>query len=84
MTNTKKSLVDRSNGFAAHINATMERLGLTERQAANYLGVPVFTLRKWVTGERLPNAATHKLIEVLHMVETLAPSIHQLLIKGIK
>ena len=84
MTKTKKPLVDRSNGFVAHINATITRLGFTDKQAANYLGVPVFTLRKWLTGERLPNAATHKLIEVLHMVETFAPAIHQLLIKGIK
>jgi DNA-binding transcriptional regulator YiaG len=84
MTKIKKPVTEPSNGFAAHIKATIERLGFTDKQAANYLGVPVFTLRKWLTGERLPNAATHKLIEVLHMVETLAPAIHQLLIKGIK
>lgn len=70
MTNLKKP------AFAVDIKATIDRLKLTEKQAADYLGVPVFTLRKWLTGERAPSAATRKLIEVMGMLEAMAPAIH--------
>ena len=85
MTNIKKQLVERSTSFAEQIKATIERLQLTDNQAADYLGVPVHTLRKWLSGEREPGAATHRLIEVLGMIEALTPAIHQsLLHKGKK
>jgi DNA-binding transcriptional regulator YiaG len=84
MTNVKKSLVERSTGFAERIKATIERLNLNEQQAADYFGVPVPTLRKWCTGEREPGAATHRLLDVLGMVEALAPAIHESLLKGAK
>lgn len=48
---------------------------LTEQQTAALLGVPVFTLRKWRTGTRAPNAAAVRLVEVLNLVATLAPPI---------
>jgi len=82
MTNVKKSPVERSSGFAERIKATIERLNLNEQQAADYFGVPVHTLRKWCTGEREPGAATYRLIEILGMIEALAPSIHQSLLPG--
>ena len=84
MTDTQNPPVDRSNGFAAHIRNTIERLELTDNQAADYFGVPVFTLRKWLNGERAPGAATHKLVEVLGMLEAMAPAIHDSLLKGTK
>jgi DNA-binding transcriptional regulator YiaG len=80
MTNIKKSLVERSTGFSERIKATIERLGLSEKQASDYFGVPVPTLRKWCNAEREPGAATHRLIEILGMIEALAPSIHQSLL----
>jgi DNA-binding transcriptional regulator YiaG len=85
MTNIKKPPVERSTGFAERIKSTIERLQLTDNQAADYLGVPVFTLRKWLTGEREPSAATYRLVEVLGMLEALAPALHEsLLPKGKK
>ena len=54
----------------------MTRLDLTEGQAAAYFGVPVFTYRKWVSGERAPSAAVVRLIDVLGMVEAMAPGLH--------
>jgi hypothetical protein len=54
----------------------MNRLNLDEPRAADYLGVPVFTLRKWTTGERQPGAAVLRLLDVLGMVEALAPALH--------
>lgn len=84
MDNIKKPAVDRSTGFSVQIKSTIDRLKLTDNQAADYLGVPVHTLRKWLTGEREPSAATYRLIEVLGMLEALAPAIHQSLLPRCK
>jgi hypothetical protein len=54
----------------------MHRLGLDEPSAADYLGVPVFTFRKWASGERQPSAAVLRLLDVLGTVEALAPALH--------
>lgn len=62
--------------IAARARETAQRLGLTDSQAADYFGVPVFTYRKWATGEREPSAAVLRLLEVLGIVEALAPSLH--------
>lgn len=62
--------------LAAQVRATVDRLNLDENRAAAYLGVPVFTVRKWLTGEREPGAAVARLLEVLGLVEALAPALH--------
>ena len=54
----------------------MHRLHLDDNQAADYLGVPVFTFRKWASGERQPSAAVLRLLDVLGTVEALAPALH--------
>ena len=80
MTNTRKPRSPRPDPapdtFAARVRDTMHRLNLDEREAADYLGVPVFTLRKWTTGERQPGAAVLRLFDVLGMVEALTPALH--------
>ena len=80
MPNTRKPRSPRPDPapdtFAARVRDTMHRLNLDEREAADYLGVPVFTLRKWCSGERQPGAAVLRLFDVLGMVEALAPAIH--------
>jgi len=62
--------------FAARVRETMARLNLDEPRAAAYFGVPVFTLRKWTTGEREPGAAVVRLLDVLGTLEALAPALH--------
>ena len=59
--------------FVAALAALIHQL--TETQAAGLLGVSVFTLRKWRTGARAPNAAAVRLVEVLNLVAALAPPI---------
>jgi len=54
----------------------MTRLDLTEGQAAAYFGVSVFTFRKWLSGERSPSASVLRLVDVLGMVEAMAPGLH--------
>ena len=80
MPNTRKPRSPRPDPapdtFAARVRDTMHRLNLDEREAADYLGVPVFTLRKWASGERQPGAAVLRLFDVLGMVEALAPALH--------
>lgn len=66
--------------FAADIHALVDRLGLNDPRAAAYLGIPVFTFRKWVTGERQPSAAVLRLFDVLGMVEAMAPALHAALL----
>ena len=80
MTTTRKPRSARPDPapdtFAARVRDTMHRLNLDEREAAYYFGVPVFTLRKWCSGEREPGAAVLRLFDVLGMVEALAPGLH--------
>lgn len=61
---------------AARIAALRERLKLTKPQAADYLGVPVFTYIKWESGERTPPAVALRLLDVMGSLETIAPTIH--------
>ena len=58
----------------------MTRLNLTEAQAAAYFAVPVYTFRKWLSGERAPSASVLRLVEVMGMVEALAPGLHAALL----
>lgn len=61
---------------AERVRQTVDRLNLDETRAAVYFGVPVFTVRKWCTGEREPGAAVARLLDVLGLVEALAPALH--------
>jgi hypothetical protein len=72
MTN-KKTL--QNPDFAPALGALITRHQLTEAQAAGLLGVPVFTLRKWQAGTRAPSAAAVRLVEVLDMLNALAPAL---------
>lgn len=80
MNTQKKPRVGRSDPapgtVAAQVRATVDRLNLDEPRAAAYFGVPVFTLRKWCSGEREPGAAVARLLDVMGLVEALAPALH--------
>jgi DNA-binding transcriptional regulator YiaG len=62
--------------LAERVRHTLERLHLDDTRGAAYLGVPVYTVRKWITGEREPGAAVARLLDVLGMVEAMAPALH--------
>lgn len=49
---------------------------------ARYLGVPINTYHQWLNGSRTPGSSTLKLIEVLELVETWNPALHELLMPG--
>ena len=71
MTNKKPPKIPVFPALAALI----ERHNLTDTQAAGLLGVPVFTLRKWTNGTRSPGAAAVRLVEVLGILDALAPDL---------
>jgi transcriptional regulator with XRE-family HTH domain len=56
------------------------RLHLSPAQMADYLGVPIYTLRKWESGERGGSATLLRLLDVLGLVEALAPGLHSALL----
>ena len=60
----------------ARLNAIKERMSLNETQLASYVGVPVHTLHKWCTGQRIPSAVVHKLLDVLGTIEAVNPALH--------
>ena len=49
--------------------------GRTDLVAAGLLGVPVYTLRKWSSGQRAPSAAAVRLVAVLATLAAIAPSL---------
>lgn len=65
--------------FTADLLALMSRRGLCEARAADLLGVPLFTLRKWTAAQRAPSAAAVRLLEVLGLLEALAPALLEVL-----
>ena len=66
--------------FRTRVSDIMTRLHLDEQGAADYLGVPVYTLRKWTTGQRTPNASVLRLVEVLGLIEAMTPDMHACLL----
>ena len=51
-------------------------LGLSELAMAQYIGVPVHTLRGWIKGTRKPDAAPLCLMHLLQTIEQRAPVLH--------
>ena len=72
----KPPKIPLAGSLAERVRQTLERLHLDDTRGAAYLGVPVFTVRKWITGEREPGAAVARLLDVLGLVEALAPALH--------
>lgn len=61
----------------ARIEATMKRRGMSQADMGRYLGVPQGTIGNWLQGTRKPNQAVSRLLDVLGMIEMLAPAIHE-------
>lgn len=66
-------MTDKNLEFLATL-ATLTA-GRTDLVAADLVGVPVHTLRKWTNGTRAPSAAAVRLVGVLAMLATLAPDL---------
>lgn len=67
-----------------HLKALEFRLGLTEPQAAKYLGVPVTTYRKWRNGTRKPGSVVYRLLVVLLLIERNHTALHQTILEDLE
>ena len=76
-TQTKpQTLKNPGSALSLRLADLRSRLDLSPAQMAEYLGVPTHTLRKWETGERNGSATLLRLLDVLGMVEAMAPALH--------
>lgn len=62
------------------IKAIALKYNMDQTQMALYLGVPKPTLVQWFQGNRKPSSSVARLIEVMGILETLAPAIHAALL----
>ena len=62
---------------AKRVGELRKRLNLTLHDCAEYLGVPVTTLIKWENGTRTPGSSAQRLMDILGMIEVMAPNIHE-------
>lgn len=75
-TQTKPQTSNPGSALCLRLADLRSRLDLSPAQMADYLGVPIHTLRKWESGERSGSATLLRLLDVLGMVEALAPALH--------
>lgn len=77
---TKQKTTENANrtatGTIGRINRRIERLGLSDQEASAHLGVPLPTYRKWKYGTREPSSVVVRLLDVLDMIEVMAPVLH--------
>ena len=62
------------------IKAVMERRKMSQADMARYLDVPQGTIGNWLGGARKPSRSVARLLDVLGMIEMLAPTIHEQLL----
>lgn len=67
--------------MAARLAAIQTRHNLDKQGLALYLGVPVTTVHNWLIGSREPSASTVRLLDVLALLETFNPELHDTLIE---
>ena len=72
----------RPDPTVERIRAVMERRGMSQMDMARYLGVPQGTIGNWLGGTRSPNKVVNRLLDVLGMVEVMAPGIDEHLRSG--
>ena len=63
-------------GKAAFIFAYQDRHSITDAKLCDLLGVTKSALYSWKTGARAPSTSAHRIVTLLALLETLAPSIH--------
>lgn len=61
---------------AAFILSYQDRHSITDARLCDILGVTRSALYAWKTGARAPSTSAHRIVTLLSLLETLAPSIH--------
>ena len=60
----------------AFILSYQDRHAITDNRLCDLLGVTKSALYSWKTGARAPSTSAHRIVTLLSLLETLAPSIH--------
>lgn len=74
---TENSTTAQEMGKAAFILAYQDRHSITDARLCDLLGVTKSALYSWKTGARAPSTSAHRIVTLLALLETLAPSIHE-------
>ena len=61
---------------AAFVLSYQVRHNITDDRLCDLLGVTKSALYSWKTGTRAPSTSAHRIVTLLSLLETLAPSIH--------
>ena len=61
---------------AAFILSYQDRHSIPDARLCDILGVTKSALYAWKTGARAPSTSAHRIVTLLSLLETLAPSIH--------
>ena len=61
---------------AAFILSYQDRHSIPDARLCDLLGVTRSALYAWRTGARAPSQSAHRIVTLLSLLETLAPSIH--------
>ena len=61
---------------AAFVLSYQDRHSITDDRLCDLLGVTKSALYSWKTGARAPSTSAHRIVTLLSLLETLAPSIH--------
>lgn len=77
---TSQAQTNEPDPTVERIRALMARRGMTQMDAARYLGVPQGTIGNWLGGTRTPNQVVSRLLDVLGVIEVMAPAIHDQLL----
>lgn len=67
--------------FLWSLDSRIDRLKLTHREAARYLGVSPDTVSAWLAGRRKPDAAALRLLVILDTVERRLPELHAAMLR---
>lgn len=63
-------------GKAAFIFSYQDRHSISDARLCDILGVTKSALYSWKTGARAPSTSAHRIVTLMALLETLAPSIH--------
>ena len=72
---TRLNLCRRHVAERRQLIDAIQALGLSEKDTASLLGVPVHTWRKWRKLEREPSSASLQTMRLLLMLDALAPAL---------
>jgi transcriptional regulator with XRE-family HTH domain len=70
--------------IVARLETLRTSLDLTHDQTAAFIGVSPHTLRKYLYGEREPATVVSRLLDVLDLVQTLAPALHSAMVQDVR